>query len=186
MTGSRSSLRATPPMRRFSSIVRFPNTFSVWGTYPIPARTMSSGAIPPMSFPWYVTWPVHGVSIPNTVFRTVDFPAPFGPTRHAISFSASVIDRSSSTCTSPYPESTFSTERTTSSSASRSTTPVFALIATALRAAERERSLVRPSEVGVDDAVVVPDGLGRAFDEHAPLVEDDDGVCEVHNEVHVV
>ncbi len=80
-----SSVRTTAPISRFSSTVSEGKTLSTWGTYDSPRRTSRLGARPVMSSPLSRIEPRRGRSRPNTVFMSVDLPAPLGPISVTIS-----------------------------------------------------------------------------------------------------
>ncbi len=53
------------------------------GTWEIPRSRISAADSLSIRSPWRCTSPSRGVSSPLTVFRTVDLPAPLGPTMQA-------------------------------------------------------------------------------------------------------
>ncbi len=68
-----------PPSSRFSNALSWPKRFRPWGTKAMPSASSAFCEAPVMSRPSKLIRPARGQSNPNKVFRTVDFPAPFGP-----------------------------------------------------------------------------------------------------------
>ena len=71
------------------------------GTWAIPSSRISAAGRPAIACPANSISPSRGASSPLTARRTVDLPAPFGPTMHAIEPAAT--SRSSARRTSPPP-----------------------------------------------------------------------------------
>jgi hypothetical protein len=51
----------------------------IWKVLAMPSRLITSGARPPMSRPRKRTRPAVGAWRPDTMLKSVDLPAPFGP-----------------------------------------------------------------------------------------------------------
>src|SRR5262245_11603191 len=102
--------------------------------------------------------PARGGTMPNTVRRSVDLPAPLAPMMHTISPARTASETPRSTSTSSYPATT---------SDSTSSTPSAA-------------------KVRFDHARVTTDRRRRALGDLLAVVEDDDALGDVHHHVHVV
>src|SRR3990172_8427858 len=83
---------AKAPIRRFSSAVIFGKIRRPSGTTPIPRLTIWSVVRPSIRSPRKRMEPVAGRTMPRIVRIKVVFPAPFGPSRQAISPSPRVIE----------------------------------------------------------------------------------------------
>ena len=92
-----SRLSAYVATRRFSSTVRFGSSWRPSGTIATPAARICSGRRRVRSASPIVTVPEVGRSTPPTVRTSVDFPAPFGPSRAVTSPGGIVMETSRST-----------------------------------------------------------------------------------------
>ena len=73
------------PISRFSSTVILVKMRRPSGTWAMPSSTILWGAVPLIFLSMKSTSPPLGFKRPETVFRMVDFPAPFAPIRVTIS-----------------------------------------------------------------------------------------------------
>src|SRR3989337_1346495 len=124
----------------------------------MPRARICSGRRPAMLSPLNRTFPPEILTSPEIARKTVDFPAPFGPTRHTIS--PSWTDRlTPQRMSTPgmYPATTFSSA-----------------------------SMVGAPQVGFQDNRVVLD-LGRLpFADLLSVIENDDILAEIHHQAHIV
>ena len=84
----RSTLKGDPvsaPRIRFSATVIDGTCMKCWCTIPRPAAMASPEEVKWTSFPSTKICPSVGASMPNNIFISVDFPAPFSPTSAWIS-----------------------------------------------------------------------------------------------------
>ena len=88
-------------MIRFSRTVMSGNSRRASGTDPMPRRTIAWVGRPVMAAPSKLTVPLRGRTRPRMTFIVVDLPLALPPSRHTISPSPTVIDRSKWTCTGP-------------------------------------------------------------------------------------
>jgi hypothetical protein len=96
-----SRRKMKPPISTFSRTVMCGNSACDWGTWVTPCRRMSAADLPDSWVSPSITAPSDGVSSPLTTRRTVDFPAPFGPTMQVIEPGSQ--DRSTPCSTAPPP-----------------------------------------------------------------------------------
>ena len=78
------SLRMYAPSIRFSRTVSRGKILRPSGTWQMPMRTISSGAVRWIGWPRNSMVPSLHRSSPEMVIRVVDLPAPFAPMRHPI------------------------------------------------------------------------------------------------------
>ena len=87
LKSKRPFFMGSTPRTTFSATVRDGISIKCWWTIPIPFSMASRVLRIFTSFPSIYTFPVWGVSSPNSTFISVVFPAPFSPTRARISLS---------------------------------------------------------------------------------------------------
>src|SRR5919204_5372721 len=126
----------------------------------MPRFRTSVGARLAMSWPANRIVPARGGTMPNTVRRSVDLPAPLLPMMDTISPARTPSDTPRSTSASAYPATT---SRSSSSGPAASA-----------------------AKVRLDDARVAADRLRRSFGDLLAVVEHDDALGDVHDDVHVV
>ena len=77
--------KVIPPSSRLWRTESEPNRFRPCGTKAIPSASNWRCVFPLIRLPSKRTSPLRGTSMPNSVLRTVDLPAPFGPISSVIS-----------------------------------------------------------------------------------------------------
>src|SRR5713226_4457125 len=124
----------------------------------MPRRKTARGLNPAMDSPRNRTEPALGRSSPLITRRTVDLPAPFGPTMQERLPSSTVRSTPWRTSPPPYPA----------------------------RTPDISSTAMSGSQVGVEDGRILPHLARTAARDRATMMQDDHLRAEIHHESHVV
>src|SRR5262245_61983121 len=163
------------PISRFSRTVSVLNTCRPSGTWAMPRCARSDGRRDRRLSPSNVIVPDTGDTTPLIVLKSVDFPAPFGPT--------SVTNRppgTDSVTSVRARKPPYATERPFTSSIPR---PRPSVGDSRLCILARHPLL---AEIGLDHGMILDDGARQAGREDAAMIEHDEPVGQAHHGVHRV
>src|SRR6185312_984982 len=159
------------PSSRFSATVMRENNWRPSGTSAKPRAALSWVVSRVTSSPSKVTRPRHGVIVPAMARNIVVLPAPLAPTMAVSSPRPALSDTPHNTCTSPYPVSSASTERSVSGMAG---------------APLQFGGELGVAQIGFDDLRVLRDFGRHTLGQLLAEIEHDDAVRQAHDGLHQV